>query len=207
MQEQSKGRRFSFGLIAGVSTAAIVAGGAATWWAWNSLTASDSTPHQESEVRTTTRDPQRQQPASEQMAARVYWLKPTEQSFELVANQIAIEGSDQPQAVLEYALESLLAGANNPTYTTTIPKGTQLRNLSIEPDGVHVDLSEEFTFGGGSASMIGRLAQVLYTATSLDPDTPVWIEVEDQPLEYLGGEGVRVAQPLTREEFEQNFEL
>jgi spore germination protein GerM len=70
-----------------------------------------------------------------------------------------------------------------------------------------VDLSQEFTAGGGSASMTGRVAQILYTATSINPNTNVWIDVEGKRLEVLGGEGLVLDQPLTRQNFEKNFDL
>ena len=79
--------------------------------------------------------------------------------------------------------------------------------MSVQQDGIHINLSQAFTTGGGSASMTGRVAQVLYTATSLKPNAKVWISVEGKPLDTLGGEGLELDQPLTRQNFKQNFTL
>jgi spore germination protein GerM len=70
-----------------------------------------------------------------------------------------------------------------------------------------VNLSENFTTGGGSSSMMGRVGQVVYTATSLNPQAKVYIDVNGKPLEVLGGEGVEIPQPLTRESFQKNYPL
>jgi spore germination protein GerM len=120
-----------------------------------------------------------------------------------------VRAADEPQSILKGAMQQLLQGANTSDSETfsTIPRQTALLGLRVESDGVHVNLSQEYTSGGGSASMKGRLAQVIYTATSLDPNTSVWIDVEGKPLEVLGGEGVTVSQPMTRQEFDQNFPL
>ena len=79
--------------------------------------------------------------------------------------------------------------------------------LKSENDEVHVNLSEDFTSGGGSTSMMGRVGQVVYTATTLNPKAKVYIDVNGKPLDVLGGEGVELQQPLTRESFQKNYPL
>jgi spore germination protein GerM len=69
-------------------------------------------------------------------------------------------------------------------------------------------LSHEFGQGGGSSSTIYRVAQVLYTATSMDTQAPVFLSIDGQPLNEknsLGGEGLILEYPLTRQTFDNNF--
>lgn len=137
-------------------------------------------------------------------APEIYLLQDTGTDLQLSAMPIAIdEGnnvltSGDPELMLTEAFEQLLELSETSPSLTAIPSGTRLENLQITDAGVRVDLSEEFTQGGGSASMLGRLDQVIYTASSMDPDTPVWLSVEGEPLELLGGEGLEVPQPMTR---------
>ncbi|MEG3843282.1 GerMN domain-containing protein [Microcoleus sp. herbarium14] len=138
---------------------------------------------------------------------QVYWVKDASGKFEGVPTKVAVKQADKPDAALQAAFNSLLAGPKDATVSSEIPKGTKLRSLSVKNDGVYVDLSAEFTAGGGSTSMTSRLGQVIYTATSLQPNTKVWIAVEGKPLELLGGEGLEVAQPSTRQSFDKNFPL
>jgi spore germination protein GerM len=138
---------------------------------------------------------------------QVYWVKEASGKFEGVPTKVAVKQADKPDATLQAAFNSLLAGPKDASVSSEIPKGTKLRSLSVKNEGVYVDLSAEFTSGGGSNSMTGRLGQVIYTATSLKPNTKVWISVEGKPLELLGGEGLEVAQPSTRQSFDNNFPL
>ncbi|MEG4516515.1 MULTISPECIES: GerMN domain-containing protein [unclassified Microcoleus] len=146
-------------------------------------------------------------PQTDVQTVQVYWVKDASGKFEGVPTKVAVKQADKPDAALQAAFNSLLAGPKDGTVSSEIPKGTKLRGLSVKNDGVYVDLSAEFTSGGGSTSMTSRLGQVIYTATSLKPNTKVWISVEGKPLELLGGEGLEVAQPSTRQSFDQNFPL
>lgn len=195
---KQRNNRIFVGAIAGIFSAAVVAAvGGATWWTLQSQHPNDTPPP--------IVEPSSPVPKTEQKA-QVYWLKNTGNKLELVPSSIAAK-SDRPNAVLEETFTSLLAGVKDKSVSSTIPPGTKLRSVEIKNDGIHVDLSEEFTTGGGSASMTGRLAQVLYTATTLDPNAKVWIEVQGEQLDVLGGEGLELEQPLTRKTFEENFTL
>jgi spore germination protein GerM len=103
----------------------------------------------------------------------------------------------------------LIASAGKPDgkLTSTIPVGTKILSAKVMADGIHVDLSKEFTQGDGATSMIGRLGQVVYTATAQNPTAPVWITVEGKKLEVLGEVGVEVRQPVTRESYNRDFPI
>lgn len=199
MTEQQ--RRIPLGVVAGISAAVVAAGGIGVWWAMNSQSPLPSP--------VVTQQPLPSnlpvQPAVEQ-TAQVYWLRDTGTNLEVVPQPLKV-ATNQPNAVLEAAFNSLLAGSTDTALSSTIPQGTKLRGVKVQNDGIHVDLSEEFTSGGGSASMTGRVAQILYTATTLQPDAKVWIDVEGKQLDVLGGEGLELEQPLTRQSFQENFTL
>ncbi len=123
--------------------------------------------------------------------------------------QVPQATSQDPNVLVKRPLSSLLASAGRPDgkLTSTIPVGTKLLSAQVKPDGIHIDLSKEFTQGFGATSMIGRLGQVVYTATSQNPDAPVWISVEGKPLETLGDVGVEIRQPITRQLYDQDFPI
>ncbi len=200
MTRQQRVNRISGGAIAVAITAALATGGGLAWWGFQST--NTITPSITPNVVQ-----QPQPPATTQSTtAKIYLLKDTGRNLELVPTPIEVN-AEQPDAVLTGAFNSLLTNIQDATASSTIPAGTKLRSLKILEDGIHVDLSAEFTTGGGSASMSGRLAQVIYTATTLQPEAKVWIDVEGKPLEVLGGEGLEIERPMTRQSFEENFSL
>lgn len=144
---------------------------------------------------------------AEQTETKVYWLRSVGKKLELAPVKIVVEGGNGDREQLTATVERLLKGPANSDVTSSIPEGTKLNSLKVAKDGVHVDLSKAFTKGGGSTSMQGRLGQVIYTASSLNPSDPVWISVEGEPLRVLGGEGLEVSQPMTRTDFKKGFSL
>jgi spore germination protein GerM len=204
MNDQQGSNRISSGVIAAVSAAVLAVGGGVAWLTAN--TTNSPTPSTPSQRIQQPGQSNTRQPGNEQ-TANVYWLRTNENSFELVPQPIQVAAA-QPNQVLETAFQSLLAGPTEGTNATTIPQGTKLLGLKVEDNNeIHVNLSQDFTSGGGSTSMMGRVGQVVYTATTLDPNAKVYIEVNGKPLEVLGGEGVEIEQPLTRESFKKDYPL
>ncbi len=148
--------------------------------------------------------------SSQQVQPQVYWLRSDRDKITLVAKSLPsnTDNSGSPQQVLTIAVQKLLAAKPSEDLSSTIPKGTKLLNLQVRSDGVHVDLSPEFRSGGGSTSMIYRVAQVIYTASSLDPNQKVFVSVGGQSIDDnhpLGGEGLTLRQPTTRAQFTNDF--
>lgn len=112
-----------------------------------------------------------------------------------------VPGGD-PRAVLTAALRELLRGPSAEEQaaglSTAIPAGTTLRGVRLEGGVAHVDFSREVEAGGGSASMLGRMWQVVYTATQLPQASRAQILIDGRRREAMGGEGVIIATPLAR---------
>jgi spore germination protein GerM len=147
--------------------------------------------------------------SSQQVQPQVYWLRSDRNKLTLVAKSLPSNRSGStPQQVLTIAIQKLLSAKPNDNLSSTIPKGTKLLSLQVRADAVHVNLSPEFRSGGGSTSMIYRVAQVIYTASSLDPNAKVFISVNGQSIDDrhpLGGEGLILQQPTTRSQFAADF--
>jgi spore germination protein GerM len=205
MNNQQGSNRISSGVVAAASAAVIAVSGGVAWLASQSnkapVTSNPANPSQSIQ--------QPQQPSTAQTnekTPQVYWLKPQDKNVALVPKPVQV-AANQPNQALERAFQALLQGPSESTDSTTIPKGTKLLGLQVKGDEVHVNLSDSFTSGGGSTSMVGRVGQVVYTASSINPKAKVYIDVNGKPLDVLGGEGVELQQPLTRESFDKNYPL
>ena len=81
---------------------------------------------------------------------------------------------------------------------SAIPAGTVVDDVTIDDEVATVDLSGAFDDGGGSASMLGRVAQVVATLTRFETVKRVGFRIDGEPVETIGGEGVVVDPPIGR---------
>ena len=111
------------------------------------------------------------------------------------------------QAVATAAMNAVIDGPGaseintSPAMYTTIPEGTRLLGLTIANGVATVNLSKEFESGGGSASVLGRLAQVVYTLTQFPTVQKVAFELDGQPVTTFSGQGVVLDHPVGRADY------
>lgn len=113
-----------------------------------------------------------------------------------------IDGQDAVGVV-----EALLAGptsdevAGTPSMSTAIPEGVEVLSAELGDGVATVDLSGAFDDGGGSASMFGRLAQVVFTLTRLDSVAGVTFEIDGEPVTVFSSEGIELDGPQARDDY------
>lgn len=111
--------------------------------------------------------------------------------------------ADAKSDPLKYALTELLKGPTpeekSQGFYTEIPKGTRLLSLRKQNDAVDINLSRQFSSGGGSTSIDQRFKELKETVYSVDSSHKINLSVEGKPLELLGGEGLEVQESLNRD--------
>ena len=77
-----------------------------------------------------------------------------------------------------------------------IPKNTDVISIKQTPDSVVVNLTSGFGQGGGSQSVENRVKQLSKTVKTNAGTKKVYLYIDNNEVEYLGGEGVYIKQPL-----------
>jgi germination protein M len=85
--------------------------------------------------------------------------------------------------------------------STAVPASTLVLDVAIDDGLATVNLSREFESGGGSLSMFGRLAQVVYTVTQFPTVDEVQLELDGRPVTVFSGEGIEIDGPMARADF------
>ncbi|WP_460057393.1 GerMN domain-containing protein [Spirochaeta dissipatitropha] len=110
------------------------------------------------------------------------------------------------QTPLTANLQALIAGPTadelREGVLNLIPPGSQLLSASISNRVAYLNFNENFRFNSlGTEGIIAQLQQIVYTATEFGTIDRVQFLINGQQLEYLGGDGVYIGQPLGRNSF------
>ncbi len=133
-------------------------------------------------------------------------------AYYVLAGDVGVEGLvptlrvvPKTSGVARAAMEALLdSGTIRDAYrdiSSAIPVGTKLLAISIRNGVATVDLSREFESGGGSASALNRLGQVVFTLTQFSTVRAVLGQVEGRTVTTFGSEGIVLDGPQARSDF------
>lgn len=133
-------------------------------------------------------------------SVNVYFVKSFNGAdFQLAAVNRKISHTDSK---ISAAITELLKGPSRKEkragFYTEIPAATRLLEIKESSKSVIINLSKDFESGGGSTSMIMRLKQLVNTALDSVKKKPVYLELNGKKVDFIGGEGVIVPQPLSR---------
>jgi germination protein M len=136
---------------------------------------------------------------AETIIVRAYGVLAGEPGVEgLVPTLHTIPATD---AVARAAMTQLLAGDLADGVGSAVPEGTRLLGLTIRDGVAVVDLSGAFESGGGSASSMYRLGQVVYTLTQFSTVRSVLFQVEGRTVTTFGPEGIVLDGPQSRADY------
>jgi hypothetical protein len=102
------------------------------------------------------------------------------------------------------AIAFLLAGPTtaerqaSPALSSAIPEGTRLLGVTLEDAVATIDLSTEFESPSGTYAEAARIEQVVFTLTRFDTIDSVRFSIEGQPVEFFGGHGIDLREPVDR---------
>ncbi len=107
-------------------------------------------------------------------------------------------------APLTRTLEALIAGPTATEaakgYQSLIPAGTRIESIRVLDGTAFVSFNEVFRYNpSGRAGLEAQLRQVVWTITEFESVGNVQILIGGKTAEYLGPEGIRIRDPLSRE--------
>lgn len=138
------------------------------------------------------------------LMAGLYFIKVTE------------DGRTYPQRVvrpvyydsgpLTETIRALLAGPTGDELKNgllnTIPEGTRLISAHVHDGTAYLNFNQAFRFNAlGAEGTVAQLLQIIYSSTEFPTVDRVQFLVDGERIDYLGGDGIFVGEPLGRNAF------
>lgn len=159
-------------------------------------------------------------PITEPVDMTIYWLADHIQNSNkpgphLVPFQRTIDVSENSSAVdrIRAAMIAAIGGPEDAeidvyaSLSSGVPAGTELLEIAVDDGIVTADFNDTFASGGGTLSVMSRLAQIVYTATSFEGIDGVVFAIDGETVDVFSSEGIVLDGPQTRADFEDLLPL
>ncbi len=135
----------------------------------------------------------------------IYMIGKNEHNEEVYKAVKRIYNKEIDGSKIKFAVTSLIRGPKSEERQhgvyTEIPSGAEIINITERSDRIIVNLNSAFVNGGGTESLYKRLYQLIKTAR-LNSDIPVYLYIDGQQADVVGGEGIMLSQPLSNSSLE-----
>jgi spore germination protein GerM len=136
--------------------------------------------------------------------SRIYYIRVTEDGT-IYPHQVErmVSYVDSP---MTQTLNALLNGPTteelNIGLLNLIPENTQLISAAVEDGVAYLNFNESFRFNPmGVEGFVAQLQQIIYSTTEFPTVERVQILIEGKQVDYLGGEGIYIGDPIGRNTF------
>ncbi|MBR1425033.1 GerMN domain-containing protein [bacterium] len=130
----------------------------------------------------------------------VYFIGKNEHNEEVYKAVKRVYNKDVDGSKIKFAIASLILGPKPEERQrgvyTEIPTGSEIININEQSDKVIVNLNSAYVNGGGADSLYKRLYQLIKTV-KLNSTLPVYLFIDGQKADVIGGEGIMLSQPLS----------
>ena len=140
-----------------------------------------------------------EKPSKKDKESEIYFLTENGQKSALSTTKKEFRSSSDK---FRSTMEALFSGPNGfekiAGVYSEIPSDTKLLGIKEDANSYTINISEDFTQGGGADSMKIRVKQLVTTAVQAADGKDVYLEIEGERVDYIGGEGIIILQPLQR---------
>lgn len=136
----------------------------------------------------------------EMQYVNVYFIGKNEHNEEVYKAVKREYNQDVDGSKLRFAVNALVLGPKPDEKSrgvyTEVPTDSKVINITEQSDKVIVNLNSAFVTGGGTESLYKRLYQLIKTV-KLNSNLPVYLYIDGQRADVVGGEGIMLSQPLS----------
>ena len=151
-------------------------------------------------------DEPKQEPEKQKVYINVFFIGQNANKEEVYKAVNREYDKDVDGSKIKFALQSLIAGPKtderNKGVYSEIPAGTRIISVNETADKVVINLNSAFENGGGTESIYKRLYQLIKTVKR-NTTKPVYLYIEGNKAEVIGGEGIMITQPLSESSLDE----
>ncbi len=141
----------------------------------------------------------------EDQYVNIYFIGKNENNEEVYKAVKRVYNKEIDGSQIRFAVNALIKGPKKEERAkgvyTEIPSDSEVINISELSDKVVVNLNSAYVTGGGTDSLYKRLYQLIKTV-KLNSKLPVYLFIDGQRADVVGGEGIMLSQPLSNSSLE-----